>query len=231
MNANLRQYLENGFKSVEGWCSEQVFDTVDVLNDAPINKGGGCLEIGIHHGKLYILLNQVIDPGEKSFAVDIFEAQNLNIDHSGAGSLHTFKTNLEKYDAHRGRNTHIIVGDSTDPGLRLEEVIGVASMRFISIDGGHTVEHTVSDLKLAERLVKNEGVVILDDILNYHWLGVIEGAGRFLDTYPTLVPFAIGHNKLYLCKLSYQGFYLQLFSRMPMASKTVRFYGHTVVVV
>ncbi|HEY0846589.1 MAG TPA: class I SAM-dependent methyltransferase [Noviherbaspirillum sp.] len=231
MNENLRRYREHGFNEVEGWCAEQLFVAISTLNDAPINKRGGCLEIGIHHGRFYILLNQVIAPQEKSYALDIFEAQHLNIDGSGAGSLHTFKSNLEKYDVHEGRNTHIIIGDSTDPGLKLEEVIGVASMRFISIDGGHTVEHTLSDLKLAERLVRNEGVVILDDILNYYWPGVVEGAGRYLSTYPTLVPFAIGHNKLYLCKLSYQNFYMQLFSRTPLASKTVRFYGHTIVVV
>lgn len=231
MNENLRRYQEHGFNNVEGWCAEQLFETIDTLNNAEINKVGGCLEIGIHHGKFYILLNQVIARNEKSYAVDIFEAQNLNIDGSGAGSLPTFTSNLEKYDAHEGKNTHCIIGDSTDPGLRLEEAIGVGSMRFISIDGGHTVEHTISDLKLAERLIQNEGVVILDDILNYHWLGVIEGVGRFLDTCPTLVPFAIGHNKLYLCKLSYQRFYTQLFSQTPLASKSVRFYGHAIVVV
>lgn len=228
-NANLARYREVGFDHVHGWCDERLFDTVDLLAGADINRNGGCMEIGIHRGKLYILLNQVIDAGCRSYAVDVFDNQSLNIDRSGEGSLAEFRANLEKYDVHRGRNTEIVIGDSTDPGLRLEERIGPGTLRFISIDGGHTPEHTLSDLRLATTLVANEGVVILDDILNHHWLGVIEGVNLFLSGRPTLVPFAIGHNKLYLCKLSYQSAYFELFRTLDFATKIVRFHGHALV--
>jgi Methyltransferase domain len=228
-NRNLQNYHENGFHKIEGWCNEQVLHMVDMLDDAPINKKGGCLEIGVHHGILYILLNQVIQRGEKSYAVDVFEMQNLNIDKSGAGSLDIFKKNLEKYDVHRGANTHIIKGDSTDSALDLEGVIGRAALRFISIDGGHTVEHTISDLQLANKLIANEGIVILDDILSYHWLGVIEGFGRFISNFPTLIPVAIGANKLYLCKISVKNVYHQLFAQSPHRTKEVTFYGHKII--
>ena len=74
----------------------------------------------------------------------------------------------------------------------------------MSIDGGHTAIHTMNDLKLASNLISNEGIVILDDILNHRWIGVLEGLVKFLQTTPTLVPVMMGHNKLYLVKLSYQ---------------------------
>jgi methyltransferase family protein len=228
-NPNLRNFHENGFRNIEGWCNEQVLHVVDRLDDAPINKKGGCLEIGVHHGVLYILLNQVIQGNQKSYAVDLFEMQELNIDNSGLGSLEKFKKNLQLYDAHAGANTHIIQGDSTDPALELERIVGRASLRFISIDGGHSVEHTISDLKLANVLIANEGIVILDDILNYHWLGVIEGFGRFISGFPTLVPVAIGANKLYLCKISVKSIYYQLFAQSPLRTKEVTFYGHKIV--
>ena len=228
-NKNLVQYLALGFKEVEGWCGEQVFTTLDLLDSLDINKIGGCLEIGIHHGQSYMLLNQVIDAGATSYAVDIFDNQEMNIDRSGVGSLAIFKSNLEKYDIHKGANTVSIVGDSTDPSLKLEEVVGVGSMRFISIDGGHTPEHTVSDLNLACRLINNQGVVILDDVLHHHWPGVMEGVGRFLHGYPTLVPFALGHNKLYLCKISYQAYYVEAFSKCSLATRPVVFYGHRII--
>ena len=190
---SLADYCELGFNQVDGWCSNEVFKTIDLLNNLEINKTGGCLEIGVHHGKLYILLNSVIDSKFSSYAVDIFSNQDLNIDGSGNGSLEIFKKNLMLF------------------GLMLKKRIGVGSMRFISIDGGHTAEHTINDLKISSELISNEGVVILDDILNHHWLGVIEGVVKFLDSKPTLIPFAIGHNKLYLSKLSfnhrYQSFY------------------------
>lgn len=228
MNTNLKQYQEGGFPSIEGWCADQLFDAVDLLDGVPINKKGGCMEIGVHHGKFYILLNQVVAAGETSYAVDIFEEQNLNIDQSGSGSLERFQANLVAHDVHRGANTIIVKGDSTDAGLALDQRIRPGSLRFISVDGGHTVEHTVNDLQIAARLVANEGVVILDDILNHHWPGVIEGAFRFLATSPVLVPFALGHNKLYLCKLSFQAYYCNLFSASHLFTKAVRFHGHTV---
>ena len=187
------------------------------------------MEIGVHHGKLYILLNSVIDSKFSSYAVDIFSNQDLNIDGSGNGSLEIFKKNLMLFDIHKGANTVIIAGDSTDDGLMLRKRIGVGSMRFISIDGGHTAEHTINDLKISSELISNEGVVILDDILNHHWLGVIEGVVKFLDSKPTLIPFAIGHNKLYLSKLSFNHRYQSLFENSKLATKVVNFFGHQLV--
>ena len=226
---SLADYCELGFNQVDGWCSNEVFKTIDLLNNLEINKTGGCLEIGVHHGKLYILLNSVIDSKFSSYAVDIFNNQDLNIDGSGNGSLEIFKKNLMLFGIHKGANTVIIAGDSTDDGLMLRKRIGVGSMRFISIDGGHTAEHTINDLKISSELISNEGVVILDDILNHHWLGVIEGVVKFLDSKPTLIPFAIGHNKLYLSKLSFNHRYQSLFENSKLATKVVNFFGHQLV--
>jgi hypothetical protein len=229
VNPNLRAYREHGFDKVQGWCNPQVFHTVDLFDEAPINKSGGVCEIGVHHGKLYLLLNQVTAPTAMSFAIDLFDQQRLNIDHSGSGNREIFERNLADFDVHKGANTHIIAGDSTDSKLQLNKRIEPGSLRFFSIDGGHSVEHTIRDLETANELICNEGVVILDDILNHHWLGVIEGLTRFLATRPTLIPFAIGCNKLYLAKLSYQKFYFDLLARSPLNSKIVMFFGHTLV--
>jgi hypothetical protein len=228
-----QQFLDNyritGFDKVEGWCGPKLFDVISLLDNVGINKAGGCLEIGVHHGKFYILLNSVIEENFKSFALDLFENQNLNIDRSGKGSLEAFRNNLKKYDRHNGSNTRIVMGDSTDPKVTSFFSDEKSYFRFISIDGGHTAEHTVSDLVLANELISNQGIVILDDILNYHWLGVIEGAVIFLSQKPTLVPVAIGHNKLIFSKLSYRSFYFNLFNNSKLKSKVVGFFGHQVV--
>ena len=46
-----------------------------------------------------------------------------------------------------------------------------------------------------------EGIVILDDILNQGWTGVVTGACEFFSSNLSekLVPFAIGFNKLFCC--------------------------------
>ena len=223
-------YRQNGFQFIEGWCSEAIFDVIKVLDDAGINRSGGVLEIGIHHGKLFLLLNQTVLPDFKSYAIDVFDDQHLNIDNSGGGSLSIFQNNLKNFDLYQGDNTIIIKGDSLDSALDLCNTIGRGSIKFLSIDGGHTVEHTMSDLRLASDLIKNTGVVLLDDILHPNWLGVIEGAVKFLNTNPTLVPFAIGHGKLFLSRLSFRDYYFNLLSGSVLSTNTVKFFGWNLVV-
>lgn len=228
LNQNLYEYLSNGFKEVDGWCETTLFHTVDMLSRAEINQKGGCCEIGVHYGKLFILLNSVIDQSETSYAIDVFSRQDLNIDKSGWGSKEVFMDNLSKYDVHKGKNVQIIEGDSTDYSLELTNLIKPGSIRFMSVDGGHTAEHVINDLNIATQIINNEGVVIVDDILNPYWMGVIEGVVRFLDRKPTLVPFALGHNKLYMAKLSHAEYYKALFSTSPLFAKHTGFFGHTI---
>jgi hypothetical protein len=213
MDTHLQNYKLNGFNQVQGWCSTDTFKIINFLNSLPINKKGGIAEIGVYHGKFYILLNAIVDVDFNSYAIDIFDKQHLNPDFkhysvdSVTGNLETFKNNLQQYDVHKGKNTIIIAGDSTDPALQLTKNIEPGSLKFVSVDGGHSVEHVLNDLKIAEELVSNEGVVIVDDILNETSLGVYEGVVRYLETKPTLVPIIMGHNKLYMSKISYRDYY------------------------
>ena len=78
---SLEKYKEN-FQAVQGWTSDRLFDTVDLMDKSGINRKGGVAEIGVHHGKFYILLNQVVDLHYKSYAIDVFGMQHLNIDMS-----------------------------------------------------------------------------------------------------------------------------------------------------
>ena len=228
-NPKLKQYLDNGFWRVEGYCMVDVFRAIDLIDSSGRNNQGGVMEIGVHHGKFYMMLNAVTQSHDQSYAVDVFENQELNIDQSGRGSKELFIGNLVNVDVHQGTNTLVIQGDSTDTKLDLINKIGAGTLRYISIDGGHTPEHTINDLKLANQLICNEGVVILDDIMHHCWLGVIEGAVKFLQGSPTLVPFAIGNNKLYMCKLSYHEFYHNLFLNSGFARKTQKFFGYPLV--
>ena len=221
---SLEKYKEN-FQAVQGWADTKLFDTIGLIDKSGINRKGGIAEIGVHHGKFYILLNQVVNPLDTSYAIDVFGMQHLNIDKSGEGNEFIFRQNLKDYDKHKGENTRILCMDS----LSFTNQIPDASLRFVSIDGGHTVEHTINDLKIAERLIANEGVIILDDIMGVYWCGVTEGYIKYSMTHPTIVPFAMGHNKLYLCKLSHYEFYFKLFKQL--SSGQTKFTGYQVQMV
>lgn len=225
----LNKYMSEGFKQVEGWCSPGLAALCELIDRHQAARGviGGVAEIGVHHGLFYMLLNSLCDAGQKSYAIDIFEEQDLNIDSSGKGAKEIFLSNLRTHDRYGGENTQIVAGDST--AIRLHDVIS-SPVRFFSIDGGHTAEHTISDLNAVNDILHPEGVVILDDILNHHWLGVIEGVAEFLGRKPTLLPFAIGHNKLFMARLSHVDRYAELFRSSPYATKhNVKFFGRYIV--
>ena len=116
-NQDLLKYYQTGFNEVYGWCDAELFQTVDLLASQPINQTGGACEIGIQHGKQFLLLNHVIDRQYKSYAIDVFNNQHLNIDKSGEGNLEVFRNNLARFDKFHGQNTVIIPGDSTDTRL------------------------------------------------------------------------------------------------------------------
>lgn len=214
-NPHLEKYQPH-FESVLGWCDTYLFDTIDLLSSQSINQKGGIAEIGVQDGRLFILLNQTVSAEYQSYAIDVFDEQHLNIDKSGGGRINYFKHNLQHLDRHQGKNTVIISGDSTDSALKLDKVIEPGSIKFFSIDGGHTPTHTMNDLQIASKAISNEGVVILDDILNHWCTGVLDGWVNFNRMNPSLVPFAMGHNKLYLCKISYRKFYLDLMNTIDL---------------
>ena len=61
----------------------------------------------------------------------------------------------------------------------------------------------MNDLQLAEGVVLDKGVVVLDDFFNQEWPGVASGGSRhMLDPATALRPFCITPNKLYLSRSS-----------------------------
>jgi hypothetical protein len=230
----LSEFVDGSFERIDGWVDRGAIDFLRAIGE--IQDGwsveGGVAEIGIFRGKFFIALNGLVaDPAFRSIAIDLFEGQDLNIDASGSGDIDTFRANLRLYDRHRGENVVVMSADSTQ--LRPSDILDELNTRprVFSIDGGHTPEHTISDLSLAAEVIGGRGIVILDDILNAHWIGVIEGTVRYLDRRPTLWPLAIGHNKLLLSPMSVHAAYLDALGRKLEFRKTVRLCGYDTLAV
>lgn len=228
-------FLSNGFKSIPGWVLPDLPEFLRLLKDVEWNQEGGVAEIGVYMGRFFLLLRAMLTKEEPSFGIDIFEDQELNIDFSGTNRARQdiFKHYIDKYDVFNGKGIEIIKGDSTSSKTQAEfdKLIPQGSIRYFSVDGGHTKVHALNDLRLAEKYLADGGVVILDDILHPHWLGVMDGLVEYLSNHPTLIPFAIGHNKLFLCKYSYHQKYLDVASKSKSATKLVEFMGHKMWVV
>lgn len=225
----LAGYREAGFQTIEGWVHPRMLSVLEAIDAIQTELGarGGALEIGVHHGRFFMPLNAMVRTGEgKSFAVDLFEKQALNIDDSGRGNLTKFQENMAAHDVHKGANVTCIAEDSTRLPVSVMETLRANPAKIISVDGGHTVEHTINDLELAAEIVSDSGMVILDDIMNPRWCGVIEGVICFLQRRPTLWPVFIGFNKLCLVPMSVHGAYISRLQTRLDAPKQVELCGY-----
>jgi hypothetical protein len=191
--------LKSGHRFVNGWLRFGASDAIVLLanQQRALNLGGSVGEIGIHHGKLFILLYLLTQEGETAVAIDLFSQQELNIDNSGAGDLEQFRRNIAKYADTRRLVIH--EGDSTK--LNFEDLLklGNGPMRLISIDGGHTPEITAHDLATAEGALGEGGIIILDDVFTEVFPGVSEGVYRYFSEPRSIIPFAICAGKTLFC--------------------------------
>jgi hypothetical protein len=225
----LKAYVKHGNRLVKGWVSPGAIHAIVGLSQEQrkANVAGGVAEIGVHHGRLFILLYLLGATAEPAVAIDLFSQQELNIDHSGEGDLACFKKNLNRHaDSSR---LVLYEGDSTK--LDPQQLIDLAGgrLRLISIDGGHTPEITSHDLYVGEGALADGGVIILDDCFNETWPGVVEGVQQHFESPRSIVPFGIGANKTFFCHKSFAKDYAAVLKAMDPKAIMRDFLGSPVV--
>jgi hypothetical protein len=224
-NKFLEQYINSDyFKSTGGHHHIQTYYIIDHLSTyAPINKG--IMEIGVEKGKFFMALNGFTNSDSTSYALDIFGQIDLTRDNGAYTNEEIFIGNLKSFDKHNGANVQLVKGDSCD----LDYSIIKDKSHIISVDGAHYVEYVLNDLKITEHFLDTKGFAVIDDFLWPTWLSVPEALVLYLYQKPTLVPFAFGFNKLYMCKTSQQQGYLKQIESMPFYNRTkVDFCGHSI---
>jgi len=210
----ISNFHEHVFPHVHGWLGHKIIETLELVCEYHSQHGirGNALEIGVYHGLFFLALLAAIEEDELAVAADIFDDQDLNIDGSGAGqeTYRIFTENVDRFATNKSA-LRLLPGDSML--LRTEDVLALSAggkFRFISVDGGHTAEHVMNDLRLASDLIVGGGVVFLDDFFGVHWPGVTEGYMRYmLHANRNLAPVICTANKLMLTTISEQPRMLQ----------------------
>lgn len=204
----LKRYLNEGIHSVGGWCNPHLWQALWPLR--PMIGAGPIAEIGVFEGKFFAGLAQTFRrSGPPDLAIDVFDMQEFNIDNAGVGKKQVFLDNVEK---HSGTKPVIWHRDSlTLNDMDVQEVWReFDGFACFSVDGCHTVEHTVNDLQFAMRTTRPGGVIILDDYTNANWPGVAEAVARmYILGSPSMLPLAVTCNKLFLCSYSVHDTYLK----------------------
>lgn len=198
MHDKLDYYCRKGYKNVIGWIYPPTIKCARALSQVQKEHGikGSMCEIGIHHGRFFILLHLLSAPDEYSIACDLFERQQENIGMSGEGNKEIFLKNLQETGSDLDR-IEIITQNSLN--VSPEDLMVHGPIRMISVDGGHEVGTAYSDLRLAADTLAEGGIIWLDDFPHKMWIGVMEAAFRYLSEEDNkLWPIAILERKLLL---------------------------------
>ncbi len=199
----LNYFHHGGHHQVEGWLNEGALSGLALvaLCQELAQTRGAIVEIGVHHGRLFIAMALVRHAGEQAVAYDVFEDQWLNVDNSGLGSQAALLANIDK---HIGSMDEVVVVKKDSLTLSAQDILrdtGGQNVRLFSVDGGHTCAHALNDLHLAGEVLAPGGVVIVDDFFHPDWPGVTEASLLYLNGGDCpLAPFGYGNNKLYLTR-------------------------------
>lgn len=193
-------YCRSGKDSVNGWLARTDAEMISCLLATQTARGyrGAVAEVGVHHGKSFILLALCNLP-EPCYAIDIFGQQSLNIDGSGKGDKQIFLAHLAR---HGVPAKQIVIDERLSGDVSAQDIITRAGhTRFFHIDGGHHLEAISHDLRLAEATMTGHGIIAVDDVFRPEWPEVSMGTFAHLASPQSqLTIFAIGFNKTYLCR-------------------------------
>lgn len=153
-------------------------------------------EIGVHGGLFFIAIAHLAFVGESLWVCDVFDQQEKNIDKSGKGEYDYFIRKTEEFGIVKS-DMSISISSSADLPLDITHTLDIPKFRIISLDGGHTRQLTFNDLTIAAQNLLPGGIIVLDDITNLFWLGVIDGFFSWINLYnDEFAPFFLGHNKV-----------------------------------
>ncbi len=157
---------------------------------------GSAAEIGVHHGKSFVVL---ASRNEVSYAIDIFDMQEHNTDNSGSGDLKAFQNNLRQFGI---PENHVTIDKRMSGDVSAYDINKcVGPVRFFHIDGGHHLNAIQHDVQFAIESSAPHGVIVIDDMFRPEWPEVSQGvftSGHLNDS--NFVLFAVGFNKSYWCR-------------------------------
>ena len=202
-----------GHRTIQGWVEPQTLDVLRTLSEAQDRErvAGAVAEIGVHHGRLFIAMQLLNAPSAPAVAIDVFDDEELNVDQSGRGNRRRFEANVRRWAD--WSSVVLLQGDSTLLSGHDVRERAPGPVRLFSVDGGHTEETVLHDMRTAEQSIADGGIVVADDIFNAEWPSVSVGTLRYLDGGGALVPFAIGFNKVYFTDASHAPTYREVIRR------------------
>lgn len=216
------EFFAGPFARLEGWCDVEAAAITLYLQRFQRKLGwtASNYEIGVFKGKyLSVLERAATEAGHRTTGIDIFTVEPYSLVVAG----------LARELGPRPKLTLIQKDSSTYTSEELAAAVD-APASWVSVDGDHSAQGVMNDLRNAEATLAPWGIVAIDDYLNWQALGVVEGATRHLACGKSrLRPFCLVANKLLVAFEEYVGLYHQqvpkFCAQYPDFPKTKMFLG------
>lgn len=215
-NAYVRKYM----RKIPGFLSRIDADLISqlLLWQEVQGVGGSLCEIGVHHGRLFLLLALSRRPGETALAIDLFEDDEVTAG-AHAGRPQALIRNATKLRVSLS-NEEILKCSSRE--VTANEILSRApgQIRFFSIDGGHMYRDVENDLELARQCICQTGIIAVDDFCNVLWPEVSFATYDFLRSQSEIVPVFATLSKLYLVRRGNEQRLLnEAFQKLPSGAR------------
>tara|TARA_X000001036_G_scaffold421105_1_gene442621 strand:+ start:260 stop:907 length:648 start_codon:yes stop_codon:yes gene_type:complete len=170
----INKYKPKNFLEIGVFCGVTARNTCNLLNEIHgnnfnyigIDLFGGDKNTAIDEIEPKFLINQKFSNPLKNIYYNLILREKLN-------SLKSVKNFLKKYD----NNTKLIVGDTN---VVLKE-LDLKNIDFIFLDGGHSYETVMNDLKILYKSLKGKNTVVLCD--DYGKESFIEEVNRAINDF------------------------------------------------
>jgi len=179
-------YLEDSYDKVIGMSSRFAAAICCGLLRIQSDLGvkGPVAELGAFEGRFFIAMAKALGDGERALGIDIFEWPNPQV-------INRFETNCARHGVPSDKRiTWKADSNKMAPQELLAKLDG-EKVRLIHVDGEHTQAALTKDLELATAVIKDGGVIVLDDMLHPGYPTLMLAVQAYLDRHPDMTVLCI----------------------------------------
>ena len=180
-NPTLDRYLVERYEQVRGMSSRFSATICGHLMRRQSEMGirGSVAEIGTFEGRFFIGLGLALCEGEHAYGFDLF-------DWPGSQVLERLLANADAHGLARDRFTPRSFDTGKLTEAEFSKLTGAAPLRFIHIDGDHSLEALTQDIKLAHSSLHPQGLLCIDDMLHPAFPFLVVAVHDYLRRNPTM---------------------------------------------
>ncbi len=136
------------------WMQQHPDEFWDLLTDLNLIEPKVIVEIGVNHGGSTVFWDHLVGPDGVTIAIDILQGEIMSM----------FRPEFCDYTP--VSDLHLVDGDShkQETLTKVKEILDGRPVDFLFIDGDHSYEGCKSDYEMYGPLVREGGIIGLDDV-------------------------------------------------------------------